>query len=105
VAKLVERSVDAILKIERGVSLSGLDTLIRLAEPLGVTVADLLEPLWQEGIRDPARAELELALLQLARSLGRPEPSHRRRSGACTGRLLARLRGFAEENADFGPVA
>ena len=53
-AKLVERSVDAILKIERGVSLSGLDTLIRLAEPLGVTVADLLEPLWQEGTRDPA---------------------------------------------------
>jgi transcriptional regulator with XRE-family HTH domain len=69
VAELVERSVDAISKIERGVSLPSLDTLIRLSEPLGVTVAELLEPLWHEGTVDPARAELELALLQLARSL------------------------------------
>jgi transcriptional regulator with XRE-family HTH domain len=69
IAALIDRSVDAVSKIERGVSLPGLDTLIRLAEPLGVTVPELLEPLWRPGTGDPARAELEAALIQLARSL------------------------------------
>jgi transcriptional regulator with XRE-family HTH domain len=69
IAERVERSVDAISKIERGISLPGIDTLIRLSEPLGVTVPELLEPIWQEGTVDPVRADLELALMQLARSL------------------------------------
>jgi transcriptional regulator with XRE-family HTH domain len=69
IAELIDRSVDAVSKIERGLSLPSLDTLIRLADPLGVTVAEMMEPLWQEETGDPERAELELALMQLARSL------------------------------------
>lgn len=39
-AEMIERSVDAVSNIERGVSLAGYDTLERLAEGLGVPVAE-----------------------------------------------------------------
>lgn len=50
-AEMIERSVDAVSNIERGVSLAGYDTLERLAEGLGVPVAEFFtEP-------EPGRAK------------------------------------------------
>lgn len=50
-AEMIERSVDAVSNIERGVSLAGYDTLERLAEGLGVPVAEFfVEP-------EPGRAQ------------------------------------------------
>lgn len=66
-AEMIERSVDALSNIERGVSLAGYDTLERLAEGLGVPVAEFFsEP--EPG--QATRTEIMERLLDAARSLG-----------------------------------
>lgn len=65
-AEMIERSVDAVSNIERGVSLAGYDTLERLAEGLGVPIAEFFtEP-------EPGRAtrtETMERLVDAARTL------------------------------------
>ncbi len=66
-AAMIDRSVDALSNIERGVSLAGYDTLERLAEGLGVPVAEFFaEP--EPG--QAKRTETMERLLDAARSLG-----------------------------------
>lgn len=65
-AAMIDRSVDALSNIERGVSLAGYDTLERLAEGLGVPVAEFfVEP--EEG--RTRRTETMERLLDAARTL------------------------------------
>lgn len=54
-AAMIDRSVDAISNIERGISLAGYDSLERIAEGLGVRVVDLFD---DEHETDPARINL-----------------------------------------------
>lgn len=41
-AELIDRSKDAVSKMERGINLPAFDTLVRLAEQLGVSLRDLV---------------------------------------------------------------
>lgn len=41
-AELIDRSKDAISKMERGINLPAFDTLLKLSEMLGVSLADLI---------------------------------------------------------------
>lgn len=69
-ADLIDRSVDAVSHIERGISLPSYETLGRLAEVLDVALTDLSD--WYKvdpSQGDPERARLESTLIQVAKSL------------------------------------
>lgn len=66
-AERVERSVDAISNLERGLSLPGFETLERLAAVLKVPVKDFFD--FGEASSDPARVALLVAINDTARSL------------------------------------
>lgn len=68
-AELVDRSVDAISNIERGLSLPGYETLGRLAETLEVPLSDLSDWFKEADHPDPERAQLEATASQIIRSL------------------------------------
>ena len=63
---MIDRSVDAVSNIERGISLAGYDTLERLATGLGVPVASLFAET-EEG--PSRRTETMERLIDAARSL------------------------------------
>lgn len=65
-AELVERSVDAISNLERGVSLPNFETLERLSTKLRVPVRAFFDVYEEEP---PHRADLLARLTRLARSL------------------------------------
>ncbi len=68
-AELIERSVDAVSNMERGVSLPGYETLRRLADRLDVPLAELSEAMSADGADDPERVELLARLGDLGRAL------------------------------------
>ncbi|MBI5165227.1 MAG: helix-turn-helix transcriptional regulator [Magnetospirillum sp.] len=49
-AELIDRSKDAVSKMERGINLPAFDTLLRLADQLGVSLRDLVGDLDAPGI-------------------------------------------------------
>jgi transcriptional regulator with XRE-family HTH domain len=72
-AELIDRSVDSISNMERGVSAPSYETLTRLAEKLGVPVEALSgkdEPVTRgRSAASPERVELQAELADLARTL------------------------------------
>ena len=68
-AELIDRSVDAISKMERGQTLPNLETLMRLSEKLGVPLKDLVDPIDDSRKMDKERLELEASLIETIRSL------------------------------------
>lgn len=66
-AELIDRSVDAVSQLERGINLPSLDTLERLSERLGVPVRDLFD--FGEGEVDERRASLMASLVLTAKAL------------------------------------
>lgn len=68
-AELIDRSVDAVSNMERGISLPSYETLGRLADKLGVPMRELMEAVEGDSAADPERVELEARLAVLARSL------------------------------------
>ena len=71
-AAAIDRSVDALSKIERGVTLPSLETLCRLGESLSVPLADLVEPIDSSGRHDPELLILETKISDIVRSLDKP---------------------------------
>lgn len=71
-AEVIDRSVDALSNLERGISLPNFETLERLSAALGVPVRDFF-PGSPEEERDPKRAGLFAKLNDLARSLANAE--------------------------------
>lgn len=71
-AEAIDRSVDALSNLERGISLPNFETLERLSAALGVPVRDFF-PASPEEERDPKRAALIVQLNDLARSLPNAE--------------------------------
>jgi transcriptional regulator with XRE-family HTH domain len=65
-AGLIERSVDAVSQIERGVNLPGFQTLQRIASALEASLNDLNSPAVEEPT---SRASLYDELLRLGRAL------------------------------------
>lgn len=63
---MIDRSVDAVSNIERGTSLAGYDTLERLANGLGVPVAEFFADLEAGSSR---RTEAMQRLIDAARML------------------------------------
>lgn len=71
-AARIDRSVDAVSNMERGVSLPSLDTLDRIAEQFRMPLREILD--WfDDPCTDPERLRLETALRELA---GRLATSH-----------------------------
>ncbi|MEW5994801.1 MAG: helix-turn-helix transcriptional regulator [Candidatus Zixiibacteriota bacterium] len=68
-AELIDRSVDAVSNMERGISLPSYETLGRLADKMGVPMRELMDAVEGEEPADPERVELEARLTVLARSL------------------------------------
>lgn len=71
-AEAIDRSVDALSNLERGISLPNFETLERLSAVLDVPVRDFF-PASPEEERDPKRAALFAQLNDLARSLPNSE--------------------------------
>jgi transcriptional regulator with XRE-family HTH domain len=67
-AEKIDRSVDAISNIERGISLPNYDTLTRLSNILGTPMSELSSWLGPDAL-DTERAEMEVVLADLARTL------------------------------------
>lgn len=68
-AELIDRSVDAISNMERGISLPTYETLGRLADKLGLPLAEFTASLDEASPADPERVELESRLAEMARGL------------------------------------
>lgn len=68
-AELIDRSVDAVSNMERGISLPGYETLRRLAEKLSVPLTELAEAMEAAPVDDPERVDLLTRLSGLAREL------------------------------------
>lgn len=68
-AELIDRSVDAISKMERGITLPNLETLMRLGEKLHVPLKDLVDPIDDLQDMDRERVEMETALIETMRSM------------------------------------
>jgi transcriptional regulator with XRE-family HTH domain len=68
-AEMIDRSVDAVSNMERGISLPSYETLGRLADRLGIPAKELTESLEDDRTTDPERIELEARLNDIARSL------------------------------------
>ena len=68
-AEMIDRSVDAVSNMERGISLPSYETLGRLADRLGIPAKELTENLEDDRTTDPERIELETRLNDIARSL------------------------------------
>lgn len=70
-AELIDRSVDAISKMERGITLPSLETLMRLNEKLHVSMKDLVDPIDDGRNMDHKWLEMETILVETVRSLDR----------------------------------
>ena len=68
-AELIDRSVQAISKMERGHSLPNLETLIRISEKLNVPLHELIKVFDPTKPVDPARAPLEASIIDSSRRL------------------------------------
>lgn len=68
-AELIDRSVDAISKMERGITLPSLETLMRLSEKLHVSMKDLVDPIDDTRDMDHKWLEMETTLVETVRSL------------------------------------
>lgn len=68
-AELIDRSVDAISNMERGISLPTYETLGRLADKMGLPLAEFTASLDAAPVADPERVELESRLAEMARNL------------------------------------
>ena len=68
-AGLIDRSVQAVSKMERGLTFPKLETLIRLSEKLNVPLRELTAPFDASDPIDPARLPLEAEILTTARRL------------------------------------
>ena len=68
-AGLMQRSVETVSNLERGVSLPSFTTLVRLAESLGVPIRDFFDFGDDATAADPRRQELLAALAEIARGL------------------------------------
>ncbi|CAA6603753.1 Transcriptional regulator [Rhodospirillaceae bacterium LM-1] len=68
-AEMIDRSVDAVSNMERGISLPSYETLGRLADRLGIPAKDLTATLEGDETIDPERIDLEARLNDIARSL------------------------------------
>lgn len=67
VAAAIERSVETISNIERGRTLATLDTLDRLAQQLGIPLADFLDESPTGVPVSPGRAALDMKIRELLR--------------------------------------
>jgi len=67
-AEKIDRSVDALSNLERGISLPNFETLERLSSALDVPVRDFF-PASAEEEKDPKRAALFARLNSIARTL------------------------------------
>lgn len=68
-AELLERSVDAVSRLERGKTAPSFDTLTRISVKLGVPLETLTEALDDDRFGDPRRIELEVALFDIVRTM------------------------------------
>ncbi len=67
-AEKIERSVDAVSHLERGVSLPGYETLVNLSREFEVPVEEFFD-LDREGKTNSKRANLMTLMMDIARSL------------------------------------
>ena len=68
-AELINRSVDAVSNLERGISAPSYDTLVRLSESLGIPLAELSQAIDPGLAPDRERIALTASLSELVRSL------------------------------------
>jgi len=68
-AELIERSVQSVSKLERGLTFPKLETLIRLSEKLNVPLRELVEVFDPAQPIDADRVPLETSILQSTRRL------------------------------------
>ena len=68
-AAMIDRSVDAISNIERGKNLPGLETLVAMADKLGMSLADLVGDLPGKTRASAKRVGLETELAEIGRQL------------------------------------
>lgn len=68
-AAAISRTSESISNIERGQQLPNLETLSELARVLGVPLAEFFEGIGEERAIPRERAELEMKLREIARSL------------------------------------
>lgn len=67
-AELIDRSKDAVSKMERGINLPAFDTLLRLSDQLGVTLRDLVVDIDAPGV-SPEWVELQARLSAIVRDM------------------------------------
>ena len=67
-AELIDRSKDAVSKMERGINLPAFDTLLRLSDQLGVSLRDLVGEIDMPGATGE-RVALQARLAVLARDM------------------------------------
>lgn len=68
-AAMVDRSVDAISNVERGKNLPGLETLVAMADKLGMSLAELVGDLPGKTRSSAKRLGLETELAEIGRQL------------------------------------
>lgn len=66
-ADAMDRSVDAISALERGKSLPGFETLVRLARAMNVPIREFVD--FDAARESPKRAALMAAIVDVARSM------------------------------------
>ena len=68
-AAQIGRSVDALSKLERGVSLPSFETVLGLSKELATPLADLLEPFDQKAAASSLRQSLQSQALSICQDL------------------------------------
>ncbi len=68
-AARIDRSVDAVSNLERGLNLPGFETLASLARALDVPIRDFFDFEDETTAADPIRLELFTTLIEVARRL------------------------------------
>ncbi|WP_448203438.1 helix-turn-helix domain-containing protein [Azospirillum sp. sgz302134] len=69
-AELIDRSVQAISKMERGLTFPKLETLIRISKSLDVPLRELANIFDSNESSEPNRISLETSILEATRRLG-----------------------------------
>ncbi|MFC5359661.1 helix-turn-helix domain-containing protein [Azospirillum himalayense] len=68
-AELIDRSVQAVSKMERGLTFPKLETLISISERLGVSLRDLVGTFDPTASVSPDRMSIELSIIESSRHL------------------------------------
>ncbi|MGY0710866.1 helix-turn-helix domain-containing protein [Azospirillum argentinense] len=68
-AELIDRSVQAVSKMERGLTFPKLETLINISEKMSVPLRNLLIAFEPNATHDPNREDLEFSIIRATKRL------------------------------------